>query len=153
MLSELLSRNAILISLKSCTRDAVIRELLRAVPFDRSVFPEESAYQALIERESTFSTAIGEYTAVPHAKCPIREEMTMAFGLSREGVDFSAADGKPVRFFFMMLTRKDVSGLHLKMLARIARLIKLPGFSREITTCMTPAEALELFQREEALLG
>jgi nitrogen PTS system EIIA component len=153
MLSELLSPGSILLSLKSATRDGVIGELLRAACFDRSVFPEESAFQALVEREISFSTAIGESTAVPHAKCGIREEMVMAVGLSRQGVDFSAADGKPVRLFFLMLTRKDVSGLHLKMLARIARLIKLPGFFQELFACASPVEALELLRRDETILG
>jgi mannitol/fructose-specific phosphotransferase system IIA component (Ntr-type) len=142
-----------MLALESDGREGVLGELIRAVAFDRSYLPEETALRAMLERERAFTTAIGESTAVPHAKCGLREEMAMAFGISRKGIDFSAADGKPVRFLFMILTRRDVSGLHLKTLSRIARLIKVPSFIRDIAACATPSEALEIFRQEEKALG
>src|SRR5687767_3175521 len=52
--------------------------------------------QALHERESRASTALGDGVAVPHARVAGIEECRAAFLRLQHPVDFEAADGKPV---------------------------------------------------------
>ena len=149
-LAELLTTGSVLLSLKSENREAIIRELLQAIPYDRNVLSEEDAFKAVLEREISTSTGIGEGVAIPHAKCDIKEELVISLGISKKGVNFSAMDEKPVQVFFMLLSRKDVAGLHIKVLARIALLLRSPTFKQDLFRCKAPIEVLELFKREEA---
>ena len=50
--------------------------------------------------------------------------MIVLFGRSSSGGDFQSLDGKPVYLFFLLLTPHEQPGEHLKMLARISRILK-----------------------------
>ena len=78
--------------------------------------------QALLEREQLGSTGIGDNMAIPHAKHKGIEEITTVFARSRKGIDFQSLDRKPVHFIFLLLAPPTSTGLHLKALAKIARL-------------------------------
>ena len=47
----------------------------------------------------------------------------IALGLSTGGIDFDALDGAPTHIFVTILVPADAQGLHLKILARVSRLI------------------------------
>ena len=84
----------------------------------------------LMDRESLGSTGIGEGVAIPHGKMPGTDRLIAAFGRSRGGVQFSSLDGKPARFFFLVVAPENNSaGMHLKVLARISRLAKDERFA------------------------
>lgn len=151
-IAELLTPRSVIPALKSTAKDDIIRELLYVTPFDRTRISEHQVLDAVMEREKVTSTGIGEGVAIPHAKCDIREDLVMSFGLAPRPVEFAALDNKPVQIFFMLLSRKDVSGLHIKMLARIARLLRSTNIRRDLLQCRTALEILELFRREEAQL-
>ncbi|MFH0921919.1 MAG: PTS sugar transporter subunit IIA [Fibrobacterota bacterium] len=150
-MSEMLSAGSIVLPLKSTTKKEVIRELLRAVPYDRKAVDEETVYKAILDREAVTSTGVGEGVAIPHAKCDIREDLVMSFGISAVPVEFDSSDKKPVRLFFLLLSRKDVSGLHIRMLAKIAKFIRHEKFKNDLLACTSAAAAIELFRREESL--
>lgn len=78
---------------------------------------------ALEQRESLQSTGIGRGIAIPHARLDELEAPIIALGLSPGGIDFDALDGEPTHLFVTILVPSDEQGLHLKILARISRLI------------------------------
>ncbi len=151
-ISELLTASSIVIPLRSTDRDGIIAELVKAAPFSRSHINEETVVKAVIERENVTSTGIGDGVAIPHAKCDIKEELLMSVGVADNPIEFAAIDNKPARIFFMLLSRKDVSGLHIKMLAKIAKLARLDNFREGVLLCKNAAELLELFRKEEAAI-
>ena len=50
------------------------------------------------------STGIGDNIAVPHARLKEIESPSVIIGLSRDGIDFDAPDGKVAHLIFMILT-------------------------------------------------
>ena len=58
--------------------------------------------------------------------------MIVAFGRSPEGIDFEAMDGKPVHLFFMLMAPENSTGQHLKVLARISRMLKDGDFRQQL---------------------
>jgi PTS system nitrogen regulatory IIA component len=80
--------------------------------------------QALLDREKLGSTGIGDNMAIPHAKCEGIEQIITVFARSRTGIEFQSLDRKPVHFIFLLLAPPASTGLHLKALAKIARLFK-----------------------------
>ena len=93
--------------------------------------PEETL-RVLLERESLGSTGIGEGVAIPHGKLADLKEMVIAFGRSTAGVDFDAMDNKPAYLFFLLMAPENSAGLHLKVLARLSRMMKDPDFRAKL---------------------
>ncbi len=98
--------------------------------------------EALEQREQVVSTGVGNGVAIPHADLPEIEAPRLALGLFPDGVDFDSLDEEPVYIAFVLLGTPRTPGLHMKILARIARLSKDPDFSPGLRTAKSPAEVL-----------
>jgi PTS system nitrogen regulatory IIA component len=85
-----------------------------------------------LDREKLGSTGIGDNMAIPHAKHEGIEQIITVFARSRKGIDFQSLDRKPVHFVFLLLAPPASTGLHLKALAKIARLFKNPSLRENI---------------------
>jgi PTS system nitrogen regulatory IIA component len=72
------------------------------------------------------------------------------FGRSTRGVDFDAVDGAPTRLFFLLVAPEDSSGMHLKALARIARLLKEQAVRERLLSCGDRAGLLRIIREAEA---
>ncbi|MCK5916707.1 MAG: PTS sugar transporter subunit IIA, partial [Deltaproteobacteria bacterium] len=95
------------------------------------VFPalEESEVLAVLkDREALGSTGIGGGIAIPHGKLGGLEKVIVLFARSSQGVEFAAVDGKPVHLIFLLLAPESAAGTHLKILARISRMLKQQEF-------------------------
>jgi mannitol/fructose-specific phosphotransferase system IIA component (Ntr-type) len=100
-------------------------------------------------REEIMSTGVGDGIAIPHAATDGLAEPSIALGLSPGGVDFAAADGKPVHVIFLLVGDRGSPDLQLKALARIARLTKHPEFVAGLRSARSVAEVLDLIERED----
>lgn len=92
----------------------------------------EVMLHVLLERERLGSTGIGDGIAIPHGKVPGLDQIVVSFGRSREGIEFEAMDGKPVHLFFLLMAPENSTGLHLKALARISRMLRDPVFRKDL---------------------
>ena len=124
------------------TRD-VLRQLVARLGAAGIVANTAEAYERLLEREQVMSTGIGEGIAIPHARTAEVKSTVVALGRSIKGVPFDAIDGKPVDVVFMILGAPDSSAEHVKVLARIARLVKKPGFHAAALKAETVEQLLE----------
>ena len=109
---------------------------------------KEALLFALIEREKLGSTGIGENVAIPHAKLEEIDSIITLFGRSKKGVEFDSLDKKLVHFFCLVIAPANSTGLHLKALARISRLLKNPAM-REAILYATEADQIYSILTEE----
>jgi len=105
-------------------------------------------YDALMKRESLGSTGLEQGIAVPHAKTPAVNSLTVALGISPKGIDFQAIDGELSKLFFLLVAPPGQSGPHIEALADIARITKSQAFCRTLASATTPAEVVELFTED-----
>ena len=101
-----------------------------------------------MEREKLGSTGIGQGVAIPHAKSTSLKDVVAALGVSKKGIQFDALDGEPVYIIFLLMAPVDSAGLHLKVLARISRLLKDKFFRQSIREA-TSVEAVKKIIEEE----
>jgi PTS system nitrogen regulatory IIA component len=109
----------------------------------------EAVLAVLEEREALGSTGIGGGIAIPHGKLADLKEIVILFARSREGVDFAAVDGRPVKLFFLLLAPENAAGSHLKILARISRMLKHQEFREKLLAAPGAAELHALIREED----
>jgi PTS system nitrogen regulatory IIA component len=145
---DVLSRDAICADLKAHDKKGVLEELATPVAEAAGVNRDELV-RVLMDRERLGSTGIGGGIGIPHGKLKTLQTLALGFGLSRAGVDFESMDGKPTHIFFLLLTPENSTGLHLKVLARISRILKNEPFKEQLLTAVTPEEILAAIEAED----
>jgi PTS system nitrogen regulatory IIA component len=145
---DVLQKEAILPDLKSRTKTEVIEELVVPVARLAGVNTGELV-KVLLERERLGSTGIGGGIGIPHGKLKNLKDLIIGFGLSRKGVDFESLDGAPARIFFLLVTPENSTGLHLKMLARISRVLKNEPFRERLLQARDSDEIYEIVKEED----
>lgn len=128
---DVLHKEAILADLKARNKKGILEELVAPVA-DIAQVQQEDLVRVLLERERLGSTGIGGGIGIPHGKMKNLENLVLGFGLSRKGVDFESLDGKPAHIFFLLVTPENSTGLHLKLLARISRILKNETFKNRL---------------------
>jgi len=124
-LSENLKKNNILIKPLSKTSKDLIEEMLdRAIQNnDINASDKSGIFKALIERERSMSTGIGNGVAIPHCSSSRIDDLVMVMSLNDRGIDFDSIDGNPVRIAILLVVPKNKLTLHIKTLANIAKIM------------------------------
>ncbi|HNQ35900.1 MAG TPA: PTS sugar transporter subunit IIA [bacterium] len=149
MIAEYLVKEAIIPDLRSGDKAGVVREMVEALSKAGSVRDVDGTTEWLLEREKLGSTGIGQNIAVPHAKREDVKKLLVTVGLSARGIDFDALDGDPVNIVFLVLAPSDATGLHLKVLARIARLLKDKVFRNSLRSCKSAQDVFSTIKEED----
>lgn len=147
---EFLNDKAVVASLKSTSKEAILRELVELLAKAEGFRNKEELMKVLLARESLGSTGIGQGVGIPHAKTNIVKKLVAAFGISKSGVKFEALDGEPVHIFFLLVAPEDSAGPHLKALARISRLLKDKYFRDSLRQLEDEKAILKLIREEDA---
>jgi len=145
---DVLLKEAILSDLKADDKKGVLEELVTPVARIAGI-NHDYLVKVLMERERLGSTGIGEGIGIPHGKVKDLESLVLGFGLSKKGVDFDSMDGQPAHIFFLLLTPENSTGLHLKLLARISRILKNDPFKQKLLRATNRDEIYSIIKEEE----
>jgi len=145
---DVLQKEAILSDLKAQNKKGILEELVAPVAAIAKVNPEDLV-KVLMERERLGSTGIGGGIGIPHGKMRDLESLVLGFGLSRKGVDFESLDSKPTHIFFLLVTPENSTGLHLKLLARISRILKNEPFKERLLNASDAEEIFGIIKEED----
>jgi PTS system nitrogen regulatory IIA component len=145
---DVLHKEAITADLKSRTKKEVLQELVAPVARLAGV-DAEALVKVLLERERLGSTGIGGGIGIPHGKLRDLGNLVIGFGLSRKGVDFESLDGEPTRIFFLLVTPENSTGMHLKLLARISRILKNEPFKERLLQATDSSEIYDIIKEED----
>jgi len=145
-LIDLIEESVVKAPLLAETKEAAIRELVGALAAAGKIIDAETAVGAVLDREAKGSTGLEEGIAVPHGKTIAARELTIAIGVSPDGVPFGSMDGKPARLFFLLLAPPDKAGPHIEALAEIARMSRSKAFCASLMACRSPAELVRLLK-------
>ena len=148
-LLDILSSDSTIVDLKGETKEDIIAELVNSLAIDDAIADREKVLQAVLEREKIMSTGIGDGIAIPHGKSDAAVKLVAALGTQRRGVDFEALDGEPAYVFFLLVSPANVSGPHIKALARISRLLKNDNFKKKLIAAGSSVEIIEIIESEE----
>jgi PTS system nitrogen regulatory IIA component len=145
---DVLPREAVLHDLKARDKKGVLEELVAPIASITQLDPEKLV-RVLMEREHLGSTGIGGGIGIPHGKLKDLEQLVLGFGLSRSGVDFESMDGRPTHIFFLLVTPENSTGLHLKLLARISKILKHDPLKQRLLGAADREEIYTIIQEED----
>lgn len=153
-LGNFISESGVCLSLKSRQRDEILRELIGLIDVlkDRPG-DQEILLSALKDRENLCSTGVGDGVAFPHSRSALVgmvKEPVIVFGRKVEGVPFGAIDGSPVKLFFLVICPNVTT--HLRILARLSRLLREPRLRNNLLTAEHPSRVLSLIKVNEVNL-
>lgn len=147
---DFLNPDAVCANLKASTKKDVIKELVELLAKAGEIKNRDELVKILMAREMLGSTGIGQGIGIPHGKSQNIKQLTAAFGLSKEGVDFESLDGEPTRIFFLLVAPEESAGPHLKALARISRLLKDKYFRDTLLKAEDEKEIIKIIRSEDS---
>lgn len=127
--SSLLSLETVQVPLEARTRRSVLESLIEVAGRTWKIWQPAAILKAVQDREELMSTAFDNGVALPHLRQPLPDALSdsvIAFGRTLGGIPFGAANNAPTDLFFLVLCRDTRT--HLHVLARLGRLIQVPGF-------------------------
>lgn len=148
-ITELLKRDTIILDLKASSKAEVIDELVNKLDSAGRLNNKEDYKNAILKRESEFSTGIGDGIAIPHAKTAAVKTPALAFGRSIEGIDYDSLDGNPANIFFMIAASEGANNTHLETLSRLSTMLMNPDFKAKLLEVKSEDEVLSLIDSEE----
>jgi fructose-specific phosphotransferase system IIA component len=143
-LSKFSDESLVMFDLKAETKDSVLDELVELAAGSNMIKDREVLLKDVKEREDLVTTGVGYGVAFPHAKTRSAKGIVIAFGRSKNGIDFDAMDHKPVSLFFLIAAPEDAIGAHLNVMARLSYLMKSEESREKLLGASSPGEVLAL---------
>lgn len=149
-LTDILTRDCILVPLQAREKGEAIRELVHALAARNKCTDEQKLLKAVMDREGIRSTGIGQGLAVPHGKSDACTGLVMALGIPSQPIDFQSRDAQPAEIIALLASPHDQTGPHIQALARISRLMLMNDFRSSLATAKTAEEVYDVLSRFDA---
>jgi PTS system nitrogen regulatory IIA component len=151
LVSSLLSERTVAVPLRATTKASVLRELVSLAEGSWQIYDPAALLDAIVKREELLSTALAGGVAIPHPHRPLspkaQGDAVVAFARTASGIPFGAPDGDLTDLFFLVSCRG--ADTHLRVLARLSRMMLRPGFLDELRGADSVADTLQLIDRTE----
>jgi len=151
---DYLDKDSIIIGLKQKSKKKILAAILKHLIDKKKISKdsEKEILKNLFQREEMGSTAIGGYIALPHARINSIKDIVLCFVVSREGIEFDSLDQEPVNIMALLLSNQKEAGLHLKMLAFLARMLREKYFVQQLKNATTSEDVLALVNKQQQLI-
>lgn len=148
-LHQIFKREFVNDRLSARNKDEALEEMIKTAIAGGLKLDTSSILDILKQRESLGSTGIGDGVAIPHGKTSNIHDIVVAFGRSKEGIAYDALDGKPVHLFFMVLAPENSAGQHLKILAKISKMLKDEQFRKKLLEASSNNDLYRIILEQE----
>src|SRR3954449_9935674 len=148
-LTEILKPANIKVPLDAKVKTDAIGELVTLLSANGEVTDAKKVLDAVLEREGTRTTGIGNGLAIPHGKCTGTDHLVMAVGKASTPIDFQAIDGRPVTWIWLLTSPPDKTGPHIHALARISRLMTIERFRQALSQAQDAQQIYDAIVQQE----
>ncbi len=146
LLSEFLKDDAIRLDLESESKQALFQAALKHLHDKGYVSDPDRVFEDLQVREKIMSTGIGLGVAIPHAQSEGVPATHLSLWRPRYPIEFDSMDELPVDLIFMILGPWGIGNEHVKILAKISRLLHGSNFRDRLRKAATVEEILATIQ-------
>ena len=150
-INSIMSPNDLIIGLKANSKKQVLQEITRRMIGDLDNVKHSVVLDLLMERERLGCTGIGDGIAIPHARCPIADQVNApiaSLAILEHPIDYQAHDDKPVDIIFTLLAPKQIGGEHLTALALASRVLRDADRAEKLRGCKNIDAAWSILNAE-----
>ena len=150
MLAEFMMQDAIAIPLDARTRNSVVREMCNLAASTGLLWDAGQMAEAVMAREALHPTALENGVALLHPRRPqssILSDSFVALGITTQPFPFGTTSGHQTDIFFLICSTDDQ--IHLRILARLARLVQDEVLLTMLRSAQSPAEAFDIIRTAE----
>lgn len=145
-ISDVLQPEAILLDPELDDRIALVERLVR-LACEGAMVDTGVAIDAVLRREKAVPSSVAGSVAVPHARVPGLREPRAAFARLKEGLDYQAPDGRPVRLVLLLLSPADAApGTQSRFLRKAAGLMDSDFLRTRLLDATSPLEVREVLR-------
>ena len=145
-LSQFLAVESIRRDLEGSSKRELFQNALAVLHEQGLVTRPTKVLEDLELREEIMSTGIGHAVAIPHAQSEGVARMHLSLWWPVRPLEFNAVDGQPVDLIFMILCPQGSGSDHVKMLAKISRLLHSEDFRKRIRSAAGAEEVLAIIR-------
>ncbi len=148
-ITDYLKEDGVIPDLQGIDKLSVLKELSRVLvkPYQSAL--AEEITEAVLFREKFGSTGIGEGIAIPHGRLKRFKDFVVSFGRSIKGIDFDSIDCQPTHLFFLVMAPENSAVDNLKLLCRIATILKKDSFKKGLMNVRSQRELFQLIAEED----
>jgi PTS system fructose-specific IIA component len=146
-MTDLITKDFVELELPEQDRHATTRLLAQRLFAGGRVTDLDGFLGDVRAREEQMPTGLPGGIGIPHAKSAHVVAPTLAFGRSRDGIDFGADDG-PARLIFLIAAPEGGDSEHLKVLAALARRLINQDFKDALMSAPDAATVADIVTRE-----
>lgn len=150
-MNMLITKDLIDLKMTQSSKEEVVKALAEKAKGLGRVSDLETYVEAVMHRESEYSTAVGFGVAIPHGKTNAVSEAFLAYGRV-DAVDWQALDDEPVYNVFLIGVPEEASGnTHLQILAKLSRKLMKKDFRAALNDADSSEDLLELLKENEIM--
>ncbi|MGL5335033.1 MAG: fructose PTS transporter subunit IIA, partial [Enterovibrio sp.] len=146
---QLINEKLVCLQLQASDKKEVLQELVDILYQNGRLHDPEQFLADVYQREALGNTGFEEGIALPHAKSAAVKEPAVVVGISRQGIDYGAEDGKPSQLFFMIASPENGGDHHIEVLAKLSGKLLEEGFIARLMAASDPKEAVALLLEPE----
>ncbi|MEE9367564.1 MAG: PTS sugar transporter subunit IIA [Pontiella sp.] len=143
-LKKVLTPDVVWVDLQAETKQELLEEMVNRLFKAGKITDKEAVLAAVQEREAKMSTGMQNGVAIPHGKTDAVKSLTVAVGISKNGVKFDSMDGSLCTIFILTVSPVNRVGPHIQFLAEVSRVISQPAERDKLLACTTHVEMYEI---------
>jgi PTS system nitrogen regulatory IIA component len=134
--------------LKAKTKDELLKEIVDLFVNVKYLKHSDNVLDMLHQRERLGSTGIGKGIAIPHGRTTSVYEIMIAFGKSKEGVEYDSIDGKPAHLVFMIIAPpQDENNMYLPILGKMVEILSKSKNRNKLIDAESFSEFIEVIEK------
>lgn len=149
-LADPLERGFVVRRLSAKDTEGALSEIAHAAA-DAGLGDAAEILRGLRERERLHPTVMGQGLAIPHAIVAGLDAPTLGVALTgAPGIAFGPGDEGATRLLFVLLAPPGHEGVHVRLLARLCRLVRAEGFLERLEGAPTAADVAAIILAADA---
>jgi len=141
LLADYVAGDHVFWDLTAPDKDTLLRTMAERAVKRQPGVDADMLLDLLEQRETVQSTGIGDGLALPHAMVPGTAATALYVGRVSPAVEYEALDGAPVDLIFLLVSPSDGLKQHVRLLARVARVIGQPDLPDRLRTAARAEDA------------
>ncbi len=138
---------SIVLDIQSTQKRDAIQELLRRAEIFDCIDDVEVLADSVLDREERMSTGFGRGVAIAHGNSSCIDHVIVALGLSKSGVEFDSADGRPVHILFVVVNPVSEQTEYLDVLSTLTAILRSDEVRGRLRKCSCTVDVEATFRQ------